>query len=440
MAANGILRVGRRIQCALRGLWRTSPALFAIAVSCMMASEAWALKRMALVIGNARYAAIPLNNPENDARVVAATLRRLGFEVAEHVNLGVRDFRRVLREFARRTQDEDGVAVLYYAGHGVQIDGRNYLLPVDINLRDEEEIKDESVDVDEAYVSRIERARAQVRIIILDACRDNPFRGKTRNIKPVGGLAELSARGALIAYSSAPGAAAEDGPPDSNSVYTRNLVKEMLVEGLEVEQMFKQVRLNVLRQTEGRQMPWVNSSMTADFSFNPRSGPSREDQAKQQEIQLLMSRLAEREREQQERERKQQEREKRLREREEELDRRPVAEDKRPPADPAVAKPSAPAPVERPAPVQRPAESRPEPDAVTAARPPASRDRAEPPLALPVPPRRPSSEPASPPRVVAGSTTNTLSKSERCNALLIRASLGEPMLPSDMKFLKEECR
>ncbi len=413
-----------------------SCALVLIAVG-LPVTDAWAMKRMAMVIGNARYASIPLNNPENDARVVASTLRKLGFEVAEHVNLGVRDFRRVLREFARRTQEEDGVAVLYYAGHGVQIDGRNYLLPVDINLRDEEEIKDESVDVDEAYVSRIERARAQVRIIILDACRDNPFRGKTRNIKPIGGLAELSARGALIAYSSAPGAAAEDGPPDSNSVYTRNLVKEMLIEGLEVEQMFKQVRLNVLRQTEGRQMPWVNSSMTADFSFNPRRGLSVEEQAKQQEIQTLLARLAEREREQQARERDQQAREKRLDEREAQLEKekRPVLPSATTGAKPPEALP--PRSEQSPTAPTRPAErQQKEPPVVT--RPPPEQAKPEPPIALPVPPRRPAtSEPAAPPRVVASNSGN---RSERCNALLIRASLGEPMLPSDMKFLKEECR
>lgn len=407
----------------------------ALIMASSLATEVWALKRMALVIGNARYTSIPLNNPENDARVVAATLRRLGFEVAEHVNLGVREFRRVLREFARRTQEEDGVAVFYYAGHGVQIDGRNYLLPIDVNLRDEEEIKDESVDVDEAYVSRIERARSQVRIIILDACRDNPFRGRTRNIKPVGGLAELSARGALIAYSSAPGAAAEDGPRDSNSVYTRNLVKEMLVEGLEVEQMFKQVRLNVLRETEGRQMPWVNSSMTADFSFNPRSGPSKEDQAKQQEVQALMARLAERERVQQTRERQQQERENRLREREEQLESRP---EQRPAPESAEVKRPEPAPTQT-----EPTTKPPRPPSEVAAsptipaRPSVERAKPEPPIAASVPPRRPAPEPTVPPRVVAGAAGN---KSERCNALLIRASLGEPVLPSDLKFLKEECR
>jgi uncharacterized caspase-like protein len=259
-------------------------------------------KRLALVVGNARYPTLPLNNPENDARVVASTLRRLGFEVTEHVNLNVKDFRRVLREFARRLQNEEGASVFYYAGHGVQIDGRNYLLPVDINLRDEEEVKDESVDVDELYVSRLERARTQVRIVILDACRDNPFAsisgGKTRNIRAVGGLAEMAARGALIAYASAPGAVAEDGPPGTNSVYTRNLVKEMLAEGVEVEQMFKAVRVKVLRDTNERQVPWVNTSLTASFSFNPKKGPSPEEAAKQEAVLRLQALLDKREKEQ----------------------------------------------------------------------------------------------------------------------------------------------
>lgn len=255
-------------------------------------------KRLALVIGNARYPQIPLNNPENDARVMASTLRRLGFEVSEHVNLKVKDFRRVLREFARRVQNEDGASVFYFAGHGVQIDGRNYLLPVDVNLRDEEEVKDEAVDVDELYVSRLERARTQVRIVILDACRDNPFAGRTRSFKLVGGLAEMGARGALIAYSAGPGATAEDGPPGTNSVYTRHLAKEILVEGVDVEQMFKAVRIKVLRDTGERQIPWVNTSLTANFSFNPRRGPSPEEAAKQEAIAVLQAKLDRREEEQ----------------------------------------------------------------------------------------------------------------------------------------------
>ncbi|MDM0115710.1 caspase family protein [Variovorax sp. J22R133] len=226
-------------------------------------------KRIALVIGNSQYPKAPLSNPENDARVIAANLRRLGFEVNEQLNMPVLQFRRALREFARRVQQDDAIAVLYYAGHGLQIDGRNYLLPVDINLRDQEEVKDESVDIDELFLSRIDKVGSYPRIVILDACRNNPFASKTRNIRSAGGLAEMGARGTLIAFASAPGAAAEDGPDGGNSIYTKSLAEEMMTPGIEVEQMFKNVRVKVLRDTAGRQLPWVNTSLTSDFSFNP---------------------------------------------------------------------------------------------------------------------------------------------------------------------------
>ncbi|MFN0299051.1 MAG: caspase family protein [Burkholderiales bacterium] len=260
--------------------WVLFPVILMLIVSLAEGAEPLG-KRVALVIGNARYASIPLANPENDAKAVSSTLRRLGFEVNEHLNLKARDFRRVMRDFARRIQEEEGAAVLYYAGHGVQIDGRNFLLPVDINLRDAEEVKDDSIDIDEVFISRIERARMHVRIVILDACRDNPFRGaKTRNIRPLGGLAEMNAKGTLIAYASAPGAAAEDGIPGTNSVFTRHLVAEMPVEGIEVEQMLKNVRVKVSRDTNQRQMPWTNTSLIVNFSFNPARGPSPNELAR----------------------------------------------------------------------------------------------------------------------------------------------------------------
>ena len=248
-------------------------------------------RRIALVIGNARYRTLPLNNPENDARLIASRLRGLGFEVREHLNLGVRDFRRVVRDFARRVQDDEAVALFYYAGHGVQIDGRNYLLPVDVDLRDEEEIKDESVDIDELFINRLEKARAKARIVILDACRDNPFRGATRNLRTSGGLAEMAARGTLVAFSSAPGAAAEDGAPGTHSAYTRPLAEEMMVEGVEIEQVFKNVRVKVLRDTRERQVPWVNTSLTANFSFNPGRGAETAEQARQAHIERLEAEL-----------------------------------------------------------------------------------------------------------------------------------------------------
>lgn len=439
-----------------------APALAAQAVP---AAE----KKLALVVGNARYPASPLNNPENDARVVASTLRRLGFEVAEHVNLPMKEFRRVLRDFSRRLQSEGAVAVFYYAGHGVQIDGRNFLLPVDLNLRDEDEVKDEGVDIDELLVSRLERARAQVRIVILDACRDNPFGGKTRTVRASTGLAEMAARGALIAYSSAPGATAEDGPPGTNSVYTRHLVKEMLVEGIEVEQMFKQVRVKVLRDTNQRQVPWVNTSLTANFSFNPRPRTD-DDVGRRLDLARLQDLLDQREREQ-----------KQLEEQLRQLSRRleqasgatvsapataparaeapapspaadanesakaaaaePIPPPTRPTAAPASSPPASPPPLA--AAPRESAAPKPKPRA-DAAPTPAKPEGPTPTVAARVERSRPKPVPAesppaaSPAKAVAGGA-RPATGSERCVALLIRAQLGEPLSPADMDYLRKEC-
>lgn len=381
-------------------------------------------KRIALVIGNARYPAIPLNNPENDARVVGRTLRELGFEVIEHVNLPVKKFRQVLRDYVRRLQTENGIGLLYYAGHGVQIDGRNYLLPVDINLRDQEEIKDEAVDIDDLFVSKLDRASARGLIVILDACRDNPFSTKTRNIQASGGLAEMGARGAMIAYSAAPGAAAEDGPEGTNSVFTRHLVREMLQPGVEVETMFKNVRVKVLQDTRKRQMPWVNSSLTIDFQFNPQQVATRAELAKQDEIKALQQRLERLEREQREKEAQMQAMERQL----EHSNARdtlakppPTATVRTEPIAPPVA--SVTRPVEKPLPapeLARPKEqeaARKEPE--VAREPP--RDAKKPATQLA------RSEPAP----------NKRTESERCVALQIRAQLGEPVSVND---LQKECR
>jgi type VI secretion system VasD/TssJ family lipoprotein len=236
-----------------------------------LAQAAARSRRVALVIGNAQYKDAPLANPENDARLVATTLRTLGFEVDLHHNLIAREFKRVLRDFGRRMDDDESASVFFYAGHGMQIDRRNYLLPVDLNLRDEGEIKDEAIDLQDTLLSRIDRVRPRARIFIIDACRDNPFGERTRGVRPASGLAEMAAPGALIAFSAAPGRTAEDGPPGTNSIYSRHLAQEMRAEGVEVEEMLKNVRVKVLRETRERQIPWVNTSMVVNFVFNPGS-------------------------------------------------------------------------------------------------------------------------------------------------------------------------
>ena len=436
-------------------------------------------KRIALVIGNARYPAIPLPNPENDARLIAANLRKLGFEVNEQLNLGVRDFRRVLREFARRLQEDDAVAVLYYAGHGVQIDGRNYLLPVDLNLRDQEEVKDESVDIEELFLSRLDRARSKARIVILDACRDNPFSTKTRAIRSVGGLAEMGARGTLIAYASAPGQPAEDGPAGRNSVYTKNLGDEMMTPGLEVEQMFKNVRVKVLRDTKERQVPWVNTSLTSNFSFNPaaalasREAATADGDAKTKALEAQVEQL---------------------RRQLEDAQAKSLATSNRPvpaaataaaaaataptaiaPAAPLVPAPAAtaavaPAPAPAPAPVAaaRPTPA-PAPTPAVSAAPPAplalspeairanelNANRLEAQLerarkaleearaeARATPSRgRPDTTPASPePVAVVTDKRSAADRSRTCRDLVSRVSIGDGLTASENAFLKQECK
>jgi type VI secretion system VasD/TssJ family lipoprotein len=226
-------------------------------------------RRIALVIGNARYRDAPLNNPEHDARLIARTLRSLDFEVVEHLNLSARDFKRVLREFAQRMDDDQVASVFYYAGHGVQIGGRNFLLPVDIALRDEAEVRDEAIDMQETLLAQIDRVRPRARIFIIDACRNDPFAARARGPRKTNGLAEMAAPGALIAFSAAPGRVAEDGPVGGNSIYTQHLATELRTPGIEVEEMMKLVRIKVLRDTAQRQIPWVNTSMVVNFMFNP---------------------------------------------------------------------------------------------------------------------------------------------------------------------------
>ena len=251
----------------LAGLGLVSAAWFGAGPRAAQAQRS--SRRGALVIGNAQYQQLPLANPENDARLVGETLTSLDFEVESHFNLKARDFKRVLREFGRRMEDDESALVFYYAGHGMQIDKRNYLLPVDLNLRDEDEVKDEAIDIAEALLSRIDRPRPRARIFIIDACRDNPFRARSRSARVSSGLAEMAAPGALITFSAAPGGVAEDGPVGGNSVYTRHLAREMRSEGVEVETMLKRVRSKVYEETQQRQLPFVQTSMLVTFAFNP---------------------------------------------------------------------------------------------------------------------------------------------------------------------------
>jgi len=228
-------------------------------------------QRLALVIGNAKYDVSPLRNPVNDARAIATTLRHLGFEVAELENLGEREMKNEIRAFGMRIVKQ-GVALFYYAGHGLQQQGRNYLVPTDAKIEREEDLQYEAVGLD-LVLNEMLAAENRVNIVILDACRNNPFARSFRSSDR--GLAVVSApSGTLIAYATAPGQVANDGP-GQNGLYTEELLKQIRTPDLKLEDVFKRVRVVVREKTKGRQVPWEASSLEGDFYFISSSNPTQ---------------------------------------------------------------------------------------------------------------------------------------------------------------------
>jgi len=228
-------------------------------------------ERIALVVGNAAYRNDPLDNPVNDARLIAQALKQSGFSVALQENLDRRGLVNALREFGNRL-GENTIAVLYYAGHGLQLRDRNYLIPVDAEIRSEDEIPIAGVDLG-FMLGRMSHARSRINIVILDACRNNPFVGKTVAAQ---GLAQMDAPvGTLLAYATAPGKLAADGS-GANSLYATHLAKHLLAPGLPVEHVFKRVREAVVRETSQQQVPWESSSLQGEFAFVPGVAAARE--------------------------------------------------------------------------------------------------------------------------------------------------------------------
>ncbi len=230
--------------------------------------------RLALVIGNSSYKTGRLDNPVNDARLVAGALRKAQFEVIEVLDASQRQMKRAIQKFGERldTYGKHGVALFYYAGHGVQAGGRNFLVPVDAVIRRETDLDIEGVPAD-WVVEQLEFAKSALNLIILDACRNNPFSHGFRSLQS--GLARMNApTGTLIAYSTAPGDVAADGD-GANSPYSKALARAILVPGAPVEQAFKEVRVAVRSATKGAQTPWEASSLTGDFYFVPPTTEGR---------------------------------------------------------------------------------------------------------------------------------------------------------------------
>jgi hypothetical protein len=219
--------------------------------------------RQALVIGNGSYAASPLKNPVNDAADLAAALKMSGFKVTLLKDADQRQMEEAIIRFGKRLR-KGGTGLFYYAGHGIQYRGRNYLIPLKARIESESDVKYEAVDAGRV-LGKMEDAGNAINIVILDACRNNPFARSFRSATQ--GLARMDApTGSLVAYATAPGSVAADGR-GRNGVYTKYLLQYMQQPDLTVNQVLMKVRKAVLRETGKKQTPWESSSLTGDFYF-----------------------------------------------------------------------------------------------------------------------------------------------------------------------------
>ena len=243
-------------------------ALVAMAVS--NPGRALAQNRVALVIGQSAYRAVtPLTNPANDAKAIAQLLGDAGFDVTSEADLNQNDLRETISSFVGKiaSKGPDTVALLFYAGHGLQIDGENYLVPVDVDPKREADIPLQAMRLNDV-MNTLAAVPSKMRIVLLDACRNNPFPGLNKTAGR--GLAIVDAKvgapGTFVSYSTSPGAEAEDGA-GSNSPYTAAFLAAAREPNVTIEDAFKRVRLQVHKTTDSRQTPWDSSSLTDDFRF-----------------------------------------------------------------------------------------------------------------------------------------------------------------------------
>lgn len=252
---------------------------FVIALSALLgalvlavAAQAATDRRVALVIGNAAYTAVPaLANPQRDAKAVSASLKRLGFEVVEGYDLKMEEMTGIVRDFAQKL-DGAKAGLVYYAGHGIAVGDDNYLIPVDASLRSEADLDFRAVNVQ--LVLRQMQRDERVNVLILDACRDNPFASqlaaKSRAVtRGLTAIETQSASGILIAFATDPRATAMDGAPDGNSPFTSALLKHIETPDVSITTVMDRVRADVWETTNKKQKPWTNSSIIGEFKLNP---------------------------------------------------------------------------------------------------------------------------------------------------------------------------
>lgn len=261
-AARMVVMVGLATAWATSGLAQTRSVGLDLG-----AAQQQGERRVALVLGNKEYPNMPLANTRFDAEAMAAKLRALGFEVTTGFDQTQRQMEETIGRYVDGLREGD-VSFVFYAGHGLQIGGSNFLVPVDFSAQREEDVKWTTFAVDK-LMDGLDARRLRVNVVVLDACRNNPFR-RTRSLG--GGLAQVNGgRGSLIAFATGPGDTADDGPPGTHGVFTEALLKHLDSPGRDVEEIFKEVRIEVADRTRDRQLPWTNSSMRGRFQLKPVS-------------------------------------------------------------------------------------------------------------------------------------------------------------------------
>src|ERR1700737_2866531 len=236
-------------------------------------------RRVAFVVGNGAYKNVqPLPNPPIDAKSMAGLLRNVGFEVVEGTNLTRDKMTERLLEFGKKAQGAE-VAVFFYAGHGIAINGTNYLLPVDADIKSEMDVRlGSAINIDVTLDQTM--SDAKVKLVFLDACRDNPFTAKikataTRSVNVQTGLAEMkSGEGTLIAFATGPGQTAMDGQEGTNSPFTRALIAHITTPGVEIQQAMTEVRAQVNEETNKGQLPWGHTNLIGAVYLNPAAPPA----------------------------------------------------------------------------------------------------------------------------------------------------------------------
>ncbi|MFM9942777.1 MAG: caspase family protein [Hyphomicrobiaceae bacterium] len=237
-------------------VWGTGPA------------QAQAELRLALVVGNSTYRNGPLVNPKNDAELISKALKAVGFTVTKLIDADQKAMRKAIVEFGRKLRTTEAVGLFYYAGHAVQVEGENFLVPIGADITAEQEVAVEGLNLGE-LLKTMERSSNRVNIVILDACRNNPFEAMNRS--GGGGLATVNApAGTLVAFATAPGKVATDGE-GANGPYSAALAQALQVPGLSLDEVFRRTRRQVLTVTNGRQTPWENTSLTVEFFFRPKA-------------------------------------------------------------------------------------------------------------------------------------------------------------------------